>query len=38
MQPDPTATDSLFYLHQPPARDGAVTFVFVNALTGSTDA
>jgi len=30
--------DSLYYLHHPPARAGAVTFVFVNALTGSTDA
>lgn len=33
-----TKTDALFYLHHPPARDGAPTFVFVNALTGSTDA
>ncbi|NBB97036.1 MAG: alpha/beta fold hydrolase [Alphaproteobacteria bacterium] len=30
--------DSIFYLHHAPARAGAVTFVFVNALTGSTDA
>lgn len=31
-------TDALYYLHQGPSRDGAPTFVFVNALTGSTDA
>lgn len=31
-------TDALHYLHQGPSRDGAPTFVFVNALTGSTDA
>jgi len=30
--------DGLFHLHTPPARDGLPTFVFVNALTGSTDA
>ncbi len=30
--------DALFCLHHPPARAGAPTFVFVNALTGSTDA
>ncbi|MFN3261802.1 MAG: alpha/beta fold hydrolase [Pikeienuella sp.] len=29
--------DSLFYLHEPPSREGAPTFFFVNALTGSTD-
>ncbi|MEM7684241.1 MAG: alpha/beta hydrolase [Pseudomonadota bacterium] len=29
--------NSLYYLHTPPARDGAPTFVFVNALTGTTD-
>ncbi|MEM9369820.1 MAG: alpha/beta hydrolase [Pseudomonadota bacterium] len=29
--------NALFYLHTPPARDRAPTFVFVNALTGSTD-
>ncbi len=29
--------DALFYLHTPPARDEAPTFVFVNALTGTTD-
>ncbi|MET4127300.1 alpha/beta hydrolase [Roseovarius sp. MBR-6] len=33
-----TETDALFYLHHGPSRDGAATFVFVNALTGSTDA
>ncbi|MAU52088.1 MAG: hypothetical protein CMN17_06835 [Roseovarius sp.] len=33
-----TETDALFYHHHAPARDGAPTFVFVNALTGSTDA
>ena len=30
--------DALYYLHHAPARDGAPTFVFVNALTGSTEA
>lgn len=30
--------DGLFYLHHAPTRPGAPTFVFVNALTGSTDA
>jgi pimeloyl-ACP methyl ester carboxylesterase len=30
--------DGLFYLHHAPSRTGAATFVFVNALTGSTDA
>lgn len=30
--------NSLFYLHTAPTRAGAPTFVFVNALTGSTDA
>lgn len=30
--------DGLFHLHAPASRDGAATFVFVNALTGSTDA
>jgi pimeloyl-ACP methyl ester carboxylesterase len=29
--------NALFYLHTQPAREGAPTFVFVNALTGSTD-
>ncbi|MBT8425678.1 MAG: alpha/beta hydrolase [Silicimonas sp.] len=29
--------NSIFYLHSRPAREGAPTFVFVNALTGSTD-
>ncbi|MEO0360650.1 MAG: alpha/beta fold hydrolase [Pseudomonadota bacterium] len=29
--------NALFHLHEAPARDGAPTFVFVNALTGSTD-
>lgn len=33
-----TADSGLFYLHTRPARDLAPTFVFVNALTGSTDA
>jgi pimeloyl-ACP methyl ester carboxylesterase len=33
-----TETDALFYIHHAPARTGAPTFVFVNALTGSTDA
>jgi pimeloyl-ACP methyl ester carboxylesterase len=28
---------SLYFLHTPPTRPGAPTFVFVNALTGSTD-
>ncbi|MEL6768896.1 MAG: alpha/beta hydrolase [Pseudomonadota bacterium] len=28
--------DALFHLHTPPSRDGAPTFVFVNALTGNT--
>jgi len=31
-------TDALHYIHHAPSRDGAPTFVFVNALTGSTDA
>ncbi|NCQ23859.1 MAG: hypothetical protein COW54_14105 [Rhodobacteraceae bacterium CG17_big_fil_post_rev_8_21_14_2_50_63_15] len=31
-------SDGLFYLHHVPTRKGAATFVFVNALTGSTDA
>ncbi|NNE80981.1 MAG: alpha/beta hydrolase [Silicimonas sp.] len=35
LQLDPD--NSIFYLHRPPAREGAPTFVFVNALTGSTD-
>lgn len=30
-------SNSLFYLHTPPARAGAPTFFFVNALTGTTD-
>lgn len=29
--------DSLFHLHEEPSRAGAPTFLFVNALTGSTD-
>ena len=29
--------NSLYYLHTPPGREGAPTFVFVNALTGTTD-
>ena len=29
--------NSLFYIHNPPPRDSAPTFVFINALTGSTD-
>lgn len=33
-----TTDNSLFYLHTAPTRDEAPTFVFVNALTGSTDA
>jgi 3-oxoadipate enol-lactonase len=31
-------TDAIHYLHTAPESDGAPTFVFVNALTGSTDA
>jgi len=31
-------TDALHYQHHEPSRPGAPTFVFVNALTGSTDA
>ena len=31
-------TDALFYRHHPAPRTGAPTFVFVNALTGSTEA
>lgn len=31
-------SDALFHIHHAPARDGAPTFVFVNALTGSTEA
>ncbi|MEM0945438.1 MAG: alpha/beta fold hydrolase [Pseudomonadota bacterium] len=31
------AGNALFYLHEAPTRAGAPTFVFVNALTGSTD-
>lgn len=30
--------NALLYLHSPPAREGAPSFVFVNALTGNTDA
>lgn len=30
------AENALYYLHAPPARAGAPTFVFVNALTGAT--
>ena len=29
--------NGLFYLHTPPARPDAPTFVFINALTGTTD-
>lgn len=29
--------NSLFHLHTPPTREGAPTFFFINALTGSTD-
>lgn len=29
--------NTLFYLHTKPGRSGAPTFVFINALTGSTD-
>lgn len=29
--------NSIYYLHATPAREGAPTFVFVNALTGSTE-
>lgn len=29
--------NGLFYLHTPPARPDAPTFIFVNALTGTTD-
>ncbi|PIP95973.1 MAG: hypothetical protein COW75_11585 [Rhodobacterales bacterium CG18_big_fil_WC_8_21_14_2_50_71_9] len=32
------AHSALYHLHTPPSRAGAATFVFVNALTGSTDA
>ena len=38
MQLDLTGRDSLYHIHHPPARGGAGTFVFVNALTGSTEA
>ncbi len=30
--------NAIFYLHTPPKRPSAPTFVFVNALTGNTDA
>lgn len=33
-----TDRDALFYVHTPPATAGLPTFVFVNALTGNTDA
>ena len=33
-----SASDAIFHLHNAPAREGAPTFVFVNALTGSTEA
>lgn len=33
-----SAGNALYYEHTPPARDGAQTFVFVNALTGNTQA
>ena len=29
--------NSLYHIHEPPSREGAPTFFFVNALTGSTD-
>ena len=32
------ARNAIFYLHSPPARAGAPSFVFVNALTGNTGA
>lgn len=32
------AQSALYHLHTPPTRAGAATFVFINALTGSTDA
>lgn len=32
------ADNALYYEHTAPARSGAVTFVFVNALTGNTEA
>ena len=31
------SNNSLYYLHFPPAKEDLPTFVFVNALTGSTD-
>ncbi len=31
------SNNSIFYLYSRPTREGAQTFVFVNALTGSTD-
>ena len=37
MQLDLSEGNSLFYLHHAPSRKDAATFVFVNALTGSTD-
>ncbi|MEM7523034.1 MAG: alpha/beta hydrolase [Pseudomonadota bacterium] len=30
-------SNSLYYLHETPSRAGAPTFVFINALTGTTD-
>jgi pimeloyl-ACP methyl ester carboxylesterase len=33
-----STTDALFYIHHAPTREDAPTFVFVNALTGSTEA
>ncbi len=33
-----SAHDALLYIHAKPTRVGAPTFIFVNALTGSTDA
>lgn len=38
MQLDLSEGNSLFYLHHGPSREDAATFVFVNALTGSSDA
>ncbi|MEO1067188.1 MAG: alpha/beta hydrolase [Pseudomonadota bacterium] len=35
---DVSAGNSLYYEHHAPERDGAPTFVFVNALTGNTQA
>lgn len=37
MQLDLSGGNLLYYLHSAPTREDAATFVFVNALTGSTD-